>query len=211
MIKKFPNKKIVALLIGGVMLAELATLLVVVPITLKAIANIHLKQVTMNELLPLVPAVSDLRDADPESQRQCSERSASQHSYTTRKLWCQEMFVYRYDGQPLPESMRAVTVQKAGILDELLKQKGWTPTRPDKAQTIVDAIPSAPLAAFHSSHVTFRKEVDGVRCRFSISFGGPTDGSSPGIVGVTDLSCMHEVSFFSLHIPRFTKQGFTPI
>jgi len=205
------NKK--AIIAGaGLLLVVVCLLTIAWPMAVKTQANARLIEAVDSELQPLVLVVSELiQGAAPVSHRECSERSLSLRSYTTRSLWCKESLVYKHSFEPLPESMRQDVIEDAKALDSLLVANGWKPTRPDKTQTVADTIPSSPLRAFYSEHISFSKEVGDVRCYLKVSFGGPTDGTSPGTVNITDFSCTQETRFFSPHIPRFTKQGFTPV
>lgn len=174
----------------------------------KAIA--HLDRITDDVKGTVVPYLENLVGSAVSESVECSERSPSVGSFTTRTLWCRKSLRFQHSPNAVSESMRAEIEAKAKVLDEFLSANGWKPSRADKP-SITAIIPDQPLEAFHSETITFRKEKENVKCLLSISFQGPTNESSPGIVNVGDFSCMHETKFFSLHIPHFTRQGFTPI
>jgi hypothetical protein len=110
---------------------------------------------------------------------------------------------------PLPASSREKVVVSAIALDKALIKNGWQADRPqDKAHTVAAAIPTFPLAAFHVVQVPFHKNVGGISCNLDVEFGGPTDGTSPGVIGINRFSCQQDISYFMLHVSNYTNQGF---
>lgn len=173
----------------------------------QATATASLYRTSDKELSSLTPAVTALmQGVAPTSGRQCAEVS---HTYTTVHLYCDEWRDYAHTLTPLPAVSRAKVVAEARALDQALAQNGWTADRPqDAAHTVESAIPTAPLAQFIVNEVPFHKNVNGASCNLVVEFGGPTDGTSPGVININDFSCQQNVSYPQLNFTNYVDQGF---
>jgi hypothetical protein len=118
---------------------------------------------------------------------------------------CRAYAYYEYHpAQPLPSNLRDMYLKNAQTLDALLLKNGWVVNRPgDKITSIAGIIPTHPLADGVGEQMSYHKVIGHTTCNFSVSFGGPTDGVSPGVVSVTGYSCSEQLSYFMPHL--FTK------
>lgn len=173
----------------------------------KVLAAAHLKKVSSQEMQPLIQPVSNVvQGAPPKRTVACYEES---YTRTKTQLYCQDANIYPYNPEPLPDSSRSEVVAQAAVLDKTLTKNGWVIDRPqDKIKTVAESIPTEPLEPFHGDGVPFHKNIGTISCNLKVSFSGPTDGVSPGVIIIDQFSCQQNTSYFMLHASSHTNQGF---
>ena len=173
----------------------------------KTAASAHLKQVSNQEMQPLIESVNGLmQGAVPRRILECNEVS---HTYTKTQLYCQHVNLYAYNPNPLPDSSRSKIIAEAALLDKALAQNGWKVDRPqDKAKTVVTSIPTISLESFHGGGVPFHKNIGNISCNFEVSFVGPTDGTSPGVINIYLFSCQQNITYFMIRASNYVNKGF---
>lgn len=179
--------------------ALLLVLLVGSPQLTLAIQTAGLKRVYDQEANAILPLVSQLAGrSTPGPNLSCTPSYYYFFSTVSNCDWSAD---YQYTGLPLSPDARASTVSAAARLDQLLKQRGWQLDRPgDPITTIAGSVPAEPLAPDTSSQaVPMHKNVGPVSCNLSITFLGPTDGDSPGIV-LPQFTCRQDIRYFELHL-----------
>ena len=177
------------------------------PAISKAAATAHLKQVSDQQMQPLLQPVNALmQGTGPKRVLECDEVS---HTYTKTQLYCQDVNVYKYNPEPLSDSSRSKVATEAALLDKALAQNGWTADRPqDKIKTVAASIPTTSLQPFHENGVPFHKNIGNISCNLEVSFSGPSDGFSPGVMNINQFSCQQNISFFMLHASSHVNQRF---
>ncbi len=197
MLSKSKRKRVLAVLVGIVLLLVLYTQ--IAPAIITRVLSSHLGNVYSQQTKLLLPTITALVGRQPErSVFQCYDSS---HSHTTTDTTCQNFQIYRYSFTPLPASSRQQVLYEANKLDSLLKRYGWTADRQqDKIKTVAASVPTTPLAAFYVSEVPFHKNIGNISCNLEISFEGPTQGISPGSINVNEFSCRQYFTYFMLHL-----------
>jgi hypothetical protein len=186
-----------AIIAIAVSIMTIALTVVLWPVVARQQLQNHVQAIFAQESVPLLKPLSGLAgESSPKAQ--CMDR---QHSYWRTMALCQAFRIYPYNPTPVPAERRQDIAVHAKELDRLLKSRGWTLDRPnDSVTTIVGSLPSTPLQTGYSTQsVPLHKNIDGVSCNLKISFTGPTDGQSPGIVMVDEFSCQQNSSYFQFH------------
>ncbi|MDB5185182.1 MAG: hypothetical protein JWN38_990 [Candidatus Saccharibacteria bacterium] len=179
------------------------------PTISKAAATAHLKQVSNQQMQPLLQPINALmQGVSPSVDLECNEVS---HTHTKTQLYCQNVNVYTYNSEPLSDSSRSRVVTEASLLDKTLVQNGWTADRPqDKIKTVAASIPTTSLQPLHTDGVPFHKNIGNISCNLEVTFSGPSDGISPGAINVNQFSCQQNISYFMLHPSSHVNRGFGP-
>lgn len=177
------------------------------PLVAQYVISTNLARIYSEQSKPLLQPVADLLGSDASTPAaECYERS---HDYTQVKLDCEVGRTYTTSVKPRTDASRAEVLAKAKALDAALNAQGWVADRQqDAVKTVADAVPSAPLASFHSISVPFHKNIGSTSCNLEVFFTGPSDGVSPGMVDVNRFSCQQNASYFMPHPTVYKNNSF---
>jgi hypothetical protein len=186
-----------AIIIVAALIMIIASAMVLWPVVVRQQSQDHVQVIFAKESAPLVDSLSVIA-GESSSKSQCQ---GWRHSYWRTTTLCQAFRVYPYNPTHIPAERRQDIAAHAKELDGLLKAHGWTVDRPnDPITTIAGSLPSAPLPAGYSTQsVPFHKNVGEISCNLKISFTGPSNGQSPGIIMVDEFSCQQNSSCFQFH------------